>query len=457
MEKCLTSGKITSAMLRFAVPMIIGDLLQQLYNIVDTLIVGQFVGKNALAAVGSSYTLMTFLTSILMGMCMGSGTVFSLNFGEKNAGRLKKSIYTSFLLIFACTVALNLAVFFLIDPIMHFLRIPAEIYNLTRSYLWIIFWGIGATFLYNFYASLLRSIGNSVTPLVFLGISAVLNVGLDLLFVLTFQWGVAGAAIATVISQIVSGAGIMIYTLIRYPEFRIHKNEEFSEPGLLKEISHFSFMTCIQQSIMNFGILMVQGLINSFGIIVMAAFAAAVKIDSFAYMPLQDFGNAFSIFIAQNYGANQFKRIKRGIQSAFIIIALFSVTISAVVCIFARPLMLIFIQPQETEVMSIGMQYLWIEGACYLGIGFLFLFYGLYRAIRKPGMSVVLTIISLGTRVILAYILSAIPEIGVIGIWLSVPTGWFLADAVGMLYYHKLKAKPILEVLAAPSDSAART
>ncbi|MEE8706447.1 MAG: MATE family efflux transporter, partial [Oscillospiraceae bacterium] len=207
MEKCLTSGKITSSMLRFAVPMIVGDLLQQLYNIVDTLIVGQFVGKNALAAVGSSYTLMTFLTSIMMGMCMGSGTVFSINFGKNDTERLKKSIYTSFLLILTCTAALNLAVFLLIDPIMYFLRIPSEVYTLTRSYLWIIFWGIGATFFYNFYASLLRSIGNSVTPLVFLGISAILNIGLDLLLVLTFQWGVAGAAIATVISQIVSGVG----------------------------------------------------------------------------------------------------------------------------------------------------------------------------------------------------------------------------------------------------------
>ena len=440
-EKCLTSGKITSSMLRFAVPMIIGDLLQQLYNIVDTLIVGQFVGKDALAAVGSSYTLMTFLTSIMMGMCMGSGTVFSIDFGKGNTDRLKKSICTSFLLILACTVILNLAVFLLIDPIMHFLRIPTEVYTLTRSYLWIIFWGIGATFFYNFYASLLRSIGNSVTPLVFLGISASLNIGLDLLFVLTFQWGVAGAAIATVISQMVSGVGIMIYTLIFYPEFHIHKNEKFSEPGLLKEITHFSFMTCIQQSIMNFGILMVQGLINSFGVIVMAAFAAAVKIDSFAYMPLQDFGNAFSIFIAQNYGAKQSKRIKQGIRSAFIITVIFSISVSAVVCLFAKPLLLIFVQPQETNILSIGMQYLWIEGACYFGIGFLFLFYGLYRALRKPGMSVVLTIISLGTRVTLAYILSAIPQIGIIGIWVSVPIGWFLADLVGTFYYHKLKSR----------------
>ena len=171
----------------------------------------------------------------------------------------------------------------------------------------------------------------------------------------------------------------------------------------------------------------------------MAAFAAAVKIDSFAYMPVQDFGNAFSIFIAQNYGAGEKERIKKGIAAAFKISAVFSIAISAVVCLFAKPLMLIFIQPHETEVLAVGMQYLRVEGAFYIGIGWLFLFYGLYRAVRKPGMSVVLTIISLGTRVVLAYTLSAVPAIGVLGIWASVPIGWFLADATGFLYYIRMR------------------
>lgn len=438
-ERTLTDGKITTTILKFSVPMIIGNLLQQFYNIVDTLIVGQFVGTNALAAVGASYTLMTFLTSVLMGMCMGSGTVFSLYYGEGNKVRLQKSIQTAFLMIAACSVALNAAVFWGIDSIIHFLRIPAEILGLMRNYLWIIFWGMSATFLYNFFGSLLRSIGNSVVPLVFLGIAAVLNIGLDLLFVLVFKWGVEGAAIATVISQFVSGVGIGIYVMTRYPAFRIRKGKGFFTAALVKEITHFSLLTCIQQSIMNFGILLVQGLINSFGIVVMAAFAAAVKIDSFAYMPVQDFGNAFSIFVAQNYGANQIKRIKQGIKSAFMVAALFSLIISVVVFLFAKPLLCIFVPHQETEVIAVGMQYLRIEGACYLGIGWLFLFYGLYRAMRKPGMSVVLTVISLGSRVILAYVLSAIPAVGVVGIWISVPIGWFLADAAGLLYYCKMR------------------
>lgn len=442
MERDLTTGRITATMVRFAVPMIVGDLLQQLYNVVDTLIVGKFVGRDALAAVGSSYTLMTFLTSILLGLCMGSGTVFSMYYGAKNNERLKKSAYTSFIMIAVCAVILSVIVFAFVDPIMAFLQVPGEVYQMMRNYLMIIFTGIAATFLYNFFAFLLRALGNSVVPLAFLAVSAVMNIVLDLVFVLVFDMGVEGAAIATVFSQYVSGVGLAVYTLVKHKELR--PGGGIYEKGLLRELADFSFLTCLQQSIMNFGILMVQGLINSFGIVVMAAFAAAVKIDSFAYMPVQDFGNAFSIFIAQNYGAGEKERIKKGIAAAFKISAVFSIAISAVVCLFAKPLMLIFIQPHETEVLAVGMQYLRVEGAFYIGIGWLFLFYGLYRAVRKPGMSVVLTIISLGTRVVLAYTLSAVPSIGVLGIWASVPIGWFLADATGFLYYMRMRKRGMI-------------
>lgn len=188
---------------------------------------------------------------------------------------------------------------------------------------------------------------------------------------------------------------------------------------------------------MNFGILMVQGLVNSFGTSVMAAFAAAVKIDSFAYMPVQDFGNAFSTFIAQNYGARQPERIRLAIKSAIRTVFLFCLIVSSLIFIFAKPLLMIFIAPSETAILSIGAEYLRIEGTFYCGIGCLFLLYGYYRAVKKPGMSVILTILSLGTRVALAYLLSSIPAIGVTGIWWSIPIGWFLADLYGLLYYRR--------------------
>lgn len=441
MQKDLTQGSITKTLLLFAMPMIAGNLLQQLYNIADTLIVGRFLGAEALAAVGSSYTLMTFLTSILLGLSMGSGAVFSIYYGEKNEEKLKESMAAAFWLILAVAVALNVVVFLCIHPIMSFLQVPQEIYDMMKEYLWIVFWGIFASFLYNYFASLLRAVGNSVIPLVFLAVSAVLNIILDLWFVLGQKWGVAGAAVATVLSQYVAGVGIFLYSGIKLPYFRGIRTYIRPKWDMMKEIGQFSFLTCLQQSVMNLGILMVQGLVNSFGTVIMAAFAAAVKIDSFAYMPVQDFGNAFSTFVAQNYGAGREDRIKKGIKKAVSLSVGFSLCISAVVFFFARPLMMIFVNAEETAILNAGVEYLRIEGAFYCGIGCLFLLYGYYRAVKKPGMSLVLTVISLGTRVVLAYVLSAIPQIGVTGIWWSVPIGWGLADLAGFLYYKRLGQK----------------
>ncbi len=429
----LTKGTITKTLLQFALPMILGNLLQQMYNVTDTLIVGRFIGREALAAVGSAYALMTFLNSILLGFCMGSGVMFSVCYGKRDFDRMKQGMFLSFVMIGVLTLLINGSVFAGLDGILLFLRVPEQVYGQMREYLWIIFWGITAIFVYNYFASLLRAIGNSVAPLIFLGVSAVSNIVLDLVFVLVFHWGIAGAAWATVLAQIFSGVGISLYTLIRFPEFRPGKAWMKWDFQALQEIFHLSFLTSVQQSVMNFGILMVQGLVNSFGPVVMAAFAAAVKIDSFAYMPVQDFGNAFSTFVAQNVGAGEEERIKKGIRSAGICTFVFCMVITVGVCVFARELLQIFVRETETEVLAVGIEYLRIEGAFYCLIGFLFLFYGYFRAMGRPGMSVVLTVISLGTRVALAYTLSAVPWIGVRGIWASVPIGWFLADVTGLL------------------------
>ena len=433
MKRDLTQGPVMRSMLLFAVPMILGNLLQQCYNIADTLIVGQFLGKNALAAVGSSFTLMTFLTSILLGLCMGSGALLSIRFGQRDEAGLREAVCASFVLITSAALLLSGAAFACLDFLRVFLRVPAEVWGFMREYLSVIFCGIAATFLYNYFASLLRALGNSVVPLIFLAVSTVLNIALDLWFVLGLKRGVTGAAEATVIAQYVSGIGIAVYTWFRCPQFRT--GPRAISWSCVREIASFSILTCVQQSVMNLGILMVQGLVNSFGATVMAAFAAAVKIDAFAYMPVQDFGNAFSTFIAQNYGAQEEARIRAGLKGAVGASMLFCVAVSALVCCFAHPLMAMFVGEGEAEIILEGIRYLRIEGAFYCGIGCLFLLYGLYRALGKPGMSVILTVISLGTRVALAYILSAIPAIGVIGIWWSVPIGWALADIVGILYY----------------------
>ena len=441
MYRDLTKGSITRGLILFALPMIAGNLLQQFYNIADTLIVGRALGTDALASVGSAYTLMTFLTSVLLGLSMGAGALVSIYLGKNDHDMLKAATAHAFVLLLAVTVLVNAAVYVFLDPILRFLQIPPELTEAMREYLEIIFAGLLATALYNFLACLLRAMGNSLTPLWFLGAAALLNVGLDLLFVLRFHWGIAGAAAATVIAQYVSGLGLLIYVLLRSKELLPQKRHMKYNGKLLREICDLSFLTCAQQSVMNFGILLIQRLVDSFGAVTMAAFAAAVKIDTFAYLPVQDFGNAFSTFAAQNYGAGQSARLREGLRKATLLSTLFSLVISAGVWIFAEPLMRIFIKAEETAVLTAGVHYLRIEGAFYVGIGCLFLLYGFYRAVKRPGMSVVLTVISLGTRVALAYLLAG--PLKETGIWLAIPIGWVLADMTGYAYYF-LRRKQLL-------------
>ena len=435
----LTEGPVARSIWLFALPLITGNLLQQFYNVADTLIVGRFLGPGALAAVGSSYTVMTFLTSVILGLCMGSGALFSMLCGAKDTERMKNSFVQSFFFIGLVTALVEILSLIFLNPMMRLLQIPADILAETREYLQVIFVGLLFTFIYNYFAALLRALGNSMVPLLFLAVSALGNIVLDLVFILKLHMGTAGAAWATILAQLLSALGIGLYVWIKMPHLLPERRHFYWDRNILKTISRYSILTCVQQSVMNFGILMVQGLVNSYGVTVMAAFAAAVKIDSFAYMPVQDFGNAFSTFIAQNQGAGKRERIRSGLKAAVLSSGLFCLVISAVTVCFAGPLMTIFISPEETEIIRIGVQYLYIEGACYVGIGCLFLLYGLYRGLGRAGVSVVLTVISLGTRVALAYLLSPIPAIGLLGIWWAVPVGWFLADTAGFWYFWKME------------------
>lgn len=439
MNRNLTTGKTGRSLILFSLPMIFGNFLQQLYNIADTLIVGKALGSAALSAVGSSYALMVLLTSIIMGLCMGSGVVFSQLFGANKPDRMKTGAANAFVFILIFSAVITVLSFLCLDRFILWLHIPPEAAEFTKTYLQIIF--IGTTFvtIYNFFASFLRSVGNTVVPLIFLAAAAVTNIVLDLVLILVFKMGVAGAAVATVAAQALSAVCITVYFFAKGKELRPQRKHLKYDRKLLKTIIDNSVLTSIQQSIMNFGILMVQGLVNSFGIAASAAFAAVVKIDAFAYMPAQDFGNAFSTFVAQNYGAKLPDRIHKGTRTAAMISSLFCLTASAAVCLFAKPLMLLFVNPEETEVLQIGIQYLHIEGAFYVGIGVLFLWYGLFRGLGKSSVSIVLTVVSLGSRVLLAYTLSAVPEIGLAGIWWAVPVGWAVADILGLLIYFRKK------------------
>ncbi|QQK08678.1 MATE family efflux transporter [Miniphocaeibacter halophilus] len=440
----LTKGNELKAILLFSLPLIVGNMLQQLYNVVDTLIVGKVIGGTALAAVGSSFALMTFITAITLGFCMGSSVVFSQLYGAGKLDTLKVGIFNSFVFIGILSLIINILAFLLLNKIIILLNIPAEAIDETKIYLKIIFIGIMFTFIYNFFSAVLRSVGNAVAPLIFLAIAAITNIVLDIIFVIPFQLGVAGAALATIIAQFISALCSVIYFFKKNKSLRPGKEHFRLDLPLLKLIASNSILTSIQQSIMNLGILMVQGLVNSFGLQVTAAFAAAVKIDAFAYMPVQDFGNALSTYVAQNYGANEIGRIKKGVKLSILISSLFCIAISFIVFIFSSSLMRIFVKSSEVEIIAIGSKYLKIEGSFYILIGILFILYSFYRGISKPGIAVILTIISLGLRVFLSYFLSSFSNIGIIGIWISIPIGWLLADLFGFIYY-KINKNRILE------------
>lgn len=433
----MTRGGITSGMLLFAVPMFVGNMMQQLYNIADMVIVGRLAGTGALAAVGTSYALMVFITSVVFGLSLGSGTLISVHFGAGDWSMLRKSVFVSFVSIGLVSLLLTFASVALIDPVMTALRVPDEIYDDMRVYLLTVFWGIPFLFLYNYVSSVMRAVGDSVGPLIFLAVTVLLNIVLDLVFIIPFGMGIGGAALATVLSQAVSGIGVLLYMLRKGRELVPGKDEMVFDRDVAKEIFSYSFLTCAQQSVMNFGILLVQGLVNSFGTVVMAAFAAAVKVDSFAYMPVQDFGNAFSTFVAQNRGASRDDRVARGIRSVFSVAMVFSLSVSVMVFLLAEPLMRLFVDASETAVIAEGARYLRIEGAFYCGIGLLFLFYGFFRAAGSPAVSLVLTVVSLGSRVVLAHLFSGLA--GVSGIWWSIPVGWALADIAGFMLLFRNK------------------
>ena len=436
MERNLTTGKIGRSLLLFSLPMILGNMLQQLYNVADTLIVGKTIGATALAAVGSAYALMVLLTSIILGLCMGSGVVFSQFYGAGKSDELKTSMCNAFVFILLVSAVINMVSLVFLDQFLIWLHVPDASMEFAREYLRIVLIGMTFVSVYNFFTAVLRSIGNTLVPLLILVASSITNIVLDLVFILYFHMGVAGAAAATLLSQVLSAVCIVVYFFAGAGHLRPAKKHMRASKPLLWRIIQNSALTAVQQSIMNFGILMVQGLVNSFGFAASAAFAAVVKIDAFAYMPAQDFGNAFSTFIAQNHGAGQQDRIRRGTTVAARMSLVFCAAASLAVWVLAKPLMLLFVKPEEVQIIEIGMQYLHIEGAFYVGIGLLFLLYGFYRGIERPGMSIVLTVVSLGSRVLLAYTLSAIPAVGLAGIWWSVPIGWALADLLGLVYYY---------------------
>ncbi len=435
----MTTGNATKKILLFSLPIFLGNVFQQIYSMSDTVVVGRFLGKEALAAVGASSALVVFINAILIGLCMGSSILFAELYGSKRYKELSAAISTSTIFILSVTLLIAILSIIFLDSLVHLFQVPEDALMLSKSYLRIILSGLPFLFLYNMAAAVLRALGNSRTPLVFLITASVINVAFDFILVICIPLGVKGPAWSTFAAQLFSGVPLCIYAVkkLGFLDLKLRFEQE-----MFKRVAQYSILTSLQQSIMNFGILLVQGLVNSFGVIAMASFTAGVRIDTFAYMPAQDFGNAFATYIAQNKGAGEEERIKSGFRSAILCATIFCAVISVAVWLFAPQLISLFV-PGDAAVIETGGQYLRIEGTFYVLIGYLFLHYAFYRGLGHFNTSIFLTVISLGIRVVLSYSLVWL-GFGLQSIWWSIPIGWALADIAGFVRYYQLKKRKIL-------------
>lgn len=436
----LTRGPIGRGLIRFCLPLIAGNLLQQLYNVVDTWVVGRYLGQDALAAVGSAFSLVVLLTSVVLGLCMGSGVVFSQLWGQNRREEMRRAMGNALVLCLGICLVLTALSCALLSPILRLMNVPIAVQPDMAAYLRVILPGMLLTFAYNYMAAAERSVGNSLSPLIFLCASTMVNIALDLLFVAAFHWGIAGAAWATVIAQAVAAVGIALHGARRMADCLPAPRHLMPDGALMRRIFSVSAITSLQQSVMNFGILMIQSLVNSFGAEVMAAFAVGVKVDAFAYAPAQDFAGGYATFISQNMGAGQWTRIRRGVRDAFLMSCVFCAAVSALVGLFAPQLMGLFMTGESAGAIAVGVRYLRTEGLCYVGIGLLFLFYATFRGMEKPAVSLWLTVISLGLRVALAYAFA--PVWGVEAIWWSIPIGWAMADIAGAALLKRALSNP---------------
>lgn len=436
MELDMTKGDPSRVILKFFIPMFIGNLFQQLYYIIDAIVVGQFIGKDAFAAVGSSSAVLVFITSILIGLAMGASAIFSQLYGGKRYDELKKTISTAFIFLFCASLIISVVTLGFLPQIISLYQMPQETAAYAVEFLKYNFLGFVFVGMYNACAFLLRSIGDSKSPLYFLAGSCLLNILLDLLFVVVFHLEVLGVAIATFIPQVLAALCCGIYTTKRMQFLQFKRKDLVFSPAVFQTVAGYSMLTALQQSFSSFGMMLIQGLVNTFGATVMAAFAACSRIDEVANRPLQDLGHALSTYAAQNEGAGNPRRIRKGVRVTSKIIIVISGVISSIAFIFAPILLSVFVQKEALDVIAVGVGYLRVVGLFYVLLGFIVMFYGFFRGIGAIRISIWMTVISQGIRVLLAY--SFAPFLGFSGVCWAIVAGWFLSDLLGFYMYKKI-------------------
>jgi len=430
----MTQGNSAKILINFAIPMVIGNIFQQLYNTTDAIIVGRFIGKNALASVGVANPIMSIAIFFIFGICIGASVLMSQLFGAGRYETLKREVSTSLIAGIIFTIALSIFCIFLSRWVLIITGTPKEILNDADIFLKIIFSGLIFSFLYNFYSSALRAIGDSKTPLIFLIVSCILNGILCVVFVAVFKMGVAGSALATVIAQGVSSILCIIYVYIKIPLIRLKRSEVLVDKQLLKRTLQYSWVSALQQSCLYIGRLLVQGVVNPFGTNAIAAYNSVTRVDSFVLAPGDSFAASVAIYSAQNKGAGKLQRILEGYKKSNIIITVYSVSTALIVYFGASEIMKLFVSSYEKQVISIGVEYLKTMSLFYILSGFCNIFQGLFRGIGKLRITLIATFMQICVRVSLSYIFA--PYLGITSVCYAIAVGWIF-----MIIYEGLACK----------------
>lgn len=431
--KDFTTGRIGLSIFRFAVPMLIGQMFQQLYTFVDQIIVGNFLGKEALAAVGASFPIIFTLIALVIGIASGGTIVISQFFGAKNFRMVKRAIDTVFIMLFVAAIILTAAGYPFIEQIFRLIQLPEELMDQGVAYLSVYIGGLILFFGYNGIAAILRGLGDSITPLYFLILATVLNIGLDLLFIVVWGWGVEGAAWATLIAQGVAFLAAAIY-LDRYHELINFNIRNFAfDRKVFRESMRIGLPTGLQHTFVSLGMLALMGIVNTFGTNVTAAYTAAGRLDSLAVIPAMVFAQALATYVGQNMGAGKIERVNRGLWTTFFMSSAVSAVMTAIVIIFKYPLMGWF--TEDTTVINIGGDYLTIVTSFYLIFTSMFIFGSVMRGAGDTLIPMFITLFALWfIRIPVAFALSR--EFGETGIWWSIPAGWTVGLILTLIYYR---------------------
>lgn len=429
----MTKGNPTKLIFYFAMPMLLGNLVQQLYIMIDAVIVGKFVSVNALAAVGSTGAINFFMISLIIGLMSGIAVVVAQYFGFQDYNKLKDVIATASIAVLVAGIVFTILGLLLAKPLLILLQTPENIMDDATIFLTTLFIGILPMSLYNGVSAILRALGNSITPLVFLIFSSLMNIVLDFVFVVWMNYGVQGAAWATVLSQVIAAILCLYYAYKHVPYMRIERQRFKIHKPLLKEMIRIGLPSGLQGAFISIGNMAIQSLINGFGATVVAAYTAASRIDSLTYQPGIAFGAASSTFAAQNVGAGRLDRVKKGFWSGIKVVTITSLIITIIVQLFAKQFLLLFVDGKEKEVIEIGMGYLLIVSLFYVVVGILFVVRETLRGTGDALVPLMMGIFELVSRLVIGFALSKI--MGYEGLWWATPVAWVTATALGLWRY----------------------